>query len=226
MVQPEISSTQLKVHSVLARSLKVRVPALVPPGRCGGIQPRSRLMSAAVGDFVAAGVLRLGRPLACCKLFAVPKSATVARLVYHLSVLTPQLPCGPCSLPSVESALELSFRGYIFLLCLRLSRRRSCSSHKAGVRQASHHGLNDFFNFLISRCPRAQASCCWWRCHCAGSPVGPAQFVHIHTHTLVTTYIVRVCRCCCRPWCWCKAYYPCRVRVFTKSRLACQIGAS
>ena len=103
VVRPGFFFTQHRVHSVLARDLKVRVPAFVPPV-CQDT-PHSRLMSAAVGDFVAAGALRPGRPLACYRLFAVPESATVAKLVYDLSVLTPRLPCRPCSLPSVESAL-------------------------------------------------------------------------------------------------------------------------
>ena len=107
-----------RVHSVLTRGLKVRVPALVPP--VWRSTPRSALMGAAVRDFVAAGVLRPGRPAACYRLFPVPKSETVARLVYDLSDLTPLLPCRPCSLPSVESALRWSFSGFSFAIKIDL----------------------------------------------------------------------------------------------------------
>ena len=54
---------------------------------------------------VAAGVLVPGRPSACCPLFAVAKTATVARLVYDLSEVTPFMPRRPCQLLSVERAL-------------------------------------------------------------------------------------------------------------------------
>ena len=84
-------------------------------------------MSAAVDDFVAAGELRPGRSLACYILFAGSKSATVARLVYELSVLTPLLPYRPCSLPSVEHALELSFRGFNFAIQIYIVSIKSLS---------------------------------------------------------------------------------------------------
>ena len=99
-----------RLHSVLTRGLKVRVPAAAP--RVWVETPRSRLMTAAVRDFVAAGVLRPGRPQRCYRLFPVPKTDTTARLIYDLSSLTPFMPHRPCQLPSVERALELSAAGY------------------------------------------------------------------------------------------------------------------
>ena len=77
-------------------------------------------MSAAVRDFVTAGVLRPGHPVACYRLFAVPKSLTVARLVYDLSNLTPLLPNRPCALPSAGKALQMSAQGYRYAIKIDL----------------------------------------------------------------------------------------------------------
>ena len=101
-----------RLYSVLGRGLKVRVPAVAP--RLWVKTPRSALMSAAVRDFVAAGILRAGTPRRCYRLVPVPKSDGSARLIYDLSSLTPHMPRRPCSLPSVERALALSADGFNF----------------------------------------------------------------------------------------------------------------
>ena len=117
-VRADFYAAHHRMRSVLARGLKVRVPVLVPP--VWRVTPRSRLMSAAVEDCVAAGVLRLGRPVACYRLFPVAKSETVARLVYDMSELTPFLPDRPCVLPSAERALALSFEGFKYAVKIDL----------------------------------------------------------------------------------------------------------
>ena len=73
--------------------------------------------------FVSAGVLRPGAPLSCYRLFPVAKSESVASLVYDLSDLTPRLSAGPCSLPSINKALELSSQGYVFAIKINLRDR-------------------------------------------------------------------------------------------------------
>ena len=91
--------------SVLARGLKLRVPGSAPPVWLR--TPSSRLMSSAISDFVAAGVLRRGEPSNCYRLFPVPKSTDTARLVYDLSSLTPFMPRRPCYLPNVTYQYKL-----------------------------------------------------------------------------------------------------------------------
>ena len=94
-----------RLYSVLSRGLRVRVPAAAP--RVWRVTPLSVLMSAAVCDFVSAGVLRPGRPRSCYRLLPVPKGDGGARLVYDLSSLTPFMPSRRCRSPSVERTLEL-----------------------------------------------------------------------------------------------------------------------
>lgn len=77
-------------------------------------------MTQAVTDFLRAGVLAPGRPRACYRLFAVPKTSSVARAVYDLSCLTPYMPRRPCRLPSVERALQAAAEGYRFAIKLDL----------------------------------------------------------------------------------------------------------
>ena len=77
-------------------------------------------MTRAVADFVRAGVLAPGRPVACYPLFAVPKTASVARIVYDLYVLTPFMPRRPCKLPSIERALQAAADGYRFAIKIDL----------------------------------------------------------------------------------------------------------
>lgn len=108
-----------RLCSVLTRGLKVRVPTAAP--RVWAVTPRSALMSAAVGEFVAAGILRPGRPQSCYRLVPVPKSDSSARLIYDLSSLTPFMPSRPCPLPSVERALALSAAGYRY--CIKIDLR-------------------------------------------------------------------------------------------------------
>ena len=150
VVRPDVFVARHRVFSVLTRGLKVRVPVLAPP--VWRSTPRSALMGAAIADFVAAGVLRPGRPTACYRLFPVPKSATVARLVYDLSLLTPLLPCRPCYLPSVENALELSSCGYNFGIKIDL---RDGFYHIPLARSSqSHFGvLYDHKTYLFTRLP-------------------------------------------------------------------------
>lgn len=81
---------------------------------------RSALMSEAIRDFVSGGILEPGKPSACHSLFAVRKSASVARLVYDLSVLTPYMPRRPCSLPSVEKALLAAADGFHYAIKIDL----------------------------------------------------------------------------------------------------------
>ena len=52
---------------------------------------------AAVWDLVAAGVLRPGKPRACCWLAPVPKCDGSARVIYDVSELTPFMARRPCS---------------------------------------------------------------------------------------------------------------------------------
>ena len=107
-----------RVQSVLARGLKVRMPSSVPVvWRPTRVTP---LMTLAVADFVRAGVLAPGRPSACYPLFAVPKTASVARVVYNLSALTPYMPRRPCKLPSVVRALQTAAAGYRFAIKIDL----------------------------------------------------------------------------------------------------------
>ena len=84
-VNAELYAGHNRVRSVLLRGLKVRVPAAVPA--LWRRTPKSSLITAAVRDFVAAGILRPAQPLACYRLFPVAKSETVAHLVYDLSDL-------------------------------------------------------------------------------------------------------------------------------------------
>ena len=105
-----------RLHNILWRGLKVRIPSAAP--RAWTVTPRSPAMTAAVTGFVSAGVLRPGRPTSCYRLFTVPKSDGSARLIYDLSALTPYMPCRPCPLPSVERALSLSAAGYGF--CIKI----------------------------------------------------------------------------------------------------------
>ena len=77
-------------------------------------------MTRAIADFVEAGVLAPGRPRTCYPLFAVPKTASVARLVYDLSSLTPRMPRRPCALPSVKKALQAAAEGYRFAVKIDL----------------------------------------------------------------------------------------------------------
>ena len=117
-VDPAVFAAHPRVRSVLARGLRVRVPASVP-----GVwrqTARSPLMDAAVADFVAAGVLVPGQPRACYPLFAVSKSVKVARLVYDLSIMTPHMSRRPCHLPSIEKALQAAADGYRFAIKLDL----------------------------------------------------------------------------------------------------------
>ena len=108
-----------RLHNILWRGLKVRIPSAAP--RAWTVTPRSPAMTAAVTGFVSAGVLRPGRPTSCYRLFTVPKSDGSARLIYDLSALTPYMPCRPCPLPSVERALSLSAAGYGF--CIKIDLR-------------------------------------------------------------------------------------------------------
>ena len=117
-VSAEPYSAHPRVHSVLSRGLKVRVPSAVPP--VWRPTRRSPLMTRAIEDFVEAGVLAPGRPRACYPLFAVPKTTSVARLVYDLSHLTPHMPRRPCALPSVEKALQAAAEGYRFAVKIDL----------------------------------------------------------------------------------------------------------
>ena len=111
-VAAAVYSGHPRLHSVLTRGLKLRVPAAAP--RLWVRTPRSALMTAAVRDFVDAGVLRPGNPRRCYRLVPVPKSDGSARLIYDLSSLTPFMPRRPCSLPSVERALALCADGFVF----------------------------------------------------------------------------------------------------------------
>ena len=92
-VNPDYYKGHHLVQSVLSRGLKLRIPASLPP--VWRVTPSSPLMTAAIRDYVSAGVLRRGAPTACYQLFPVPKSSSVARLVYDLSLLTPLLPGRP-----------------------------------------------------------------------------------------------------------------------------------
>ena len=96
----------------------LRVPDSAPPVWLR--TPPSRLMSSAISDFVAAGVLRRGVPSHCYRLFAVPKSADTARLVYDLSSLTPFMPRRPCHLPSVTRAVNAAAAGFRFAIKIDL----------------------------------------------------------------------------------------------------------
>ena len=64
--------------------------------------PRSPLMSAAVKDFVLAGVLRPGRPQSCYRLVPVPKSDTtdvsddLLFIVAYASHAAPAMPASIC----------------------------------------------------------------------------------------------------------------------------------
>ena len=122
-----------RVQCVLAMGLKVRVPATAP--RVWQVTQRSALMTAAVADCVAAGVLVPGRPRRCYRLFPVPKSKSVARLIYDMSSLTPFLPHRPCVLPTIERALEAAADGFNFALKIYL-RDVFFSSHSAGCEHA------------------------------------------------------------------------------------------
>ena len=117
-VDADVSAAHPRVRSVLARGLRVRVPASVPavwrPTRV------TALMTRAVPDLVRAGVLAPGRPVACYPLFAVPKTASVARIVYDLSALTPFMPRRPCKLPSIGRALQAAADGYKFAIKIDL----------------------------------------------------------------------------------------------------------
>ena len=111
-VDASLYSGHPRLRSVLTRGLRVRVPAAAP--RVWAVTPRSPLMSDAVRDFVSAGVFRPGRPRCCYRLVPVPKNESTARLIYDLSSLTPFMPRRPCSLPSVDRALELAAAGYTY----------------------------------------------------------------------------------------------------------------
>ena len=107
-----------RLCSVLSRGLKVRVPAAVP--RVWAVTPRSALMTAAVRDFLAAGILRPGQPQRCFRLVPIPKTDSTARLIYDLSAMTPFMHRRPCRLPSVERAMELAAEGYVYAVKIDL----------------------------------------------------------------------------------------------------------
>ena len=69
------------------------------------------------------------------RLFPVPKSKSVARLIYDMSSLTPFLPHRPCVLPTIERALEAAADGFNFALKIYL-RDVFFSSHSAGCEHA------------------------------------------------------------------------------------------
>ena len=96
----------------------MRVPGSAPPVWLR--TPSSRLMSSAISDFVAAGVLRRGEPSNCYRLFPVPKSTDTARLVYDLSSLTPFMPRRPCYLPNVTRAVDAAAAGFHFAIKIDL----------------------------------------------------------------------------------------------------------
>ena len=117
-VNAELFAGHPRVRSVLTKGLKVRVPSTAP--RVWHVTRRSALMTAAVTDCVAAGVLVPGRPRRCYRLFPVPKNKSVARLIYDMSSLTPFLPHRPCVLPTIERALEAAANGFNFGLKIDL----------------------------------------------------------------------------------------------------------
>ena len=118
-VNPIAYSGFHRVKSILTKGLKVRIPVEIP--RVWVPSPDSTLMRGAVNDFVACGVLRPSRkPINCYRLFPVPKSASIARLVYDLSQMTPFMPSRPCNLPTVQRAACAAGNGYRYAIKIDL----------------------------------------------------------------------------------------------------------
>lgn len=153
-VNPAVYRGHPRVCSVLARGLKVRVPSAAPA--VWRRTPLSNLMSLAVRDFVAAGILEPGVPTHCYRLFPVAKSASEARLVYDLSALTPYMPRRSCVLPKIERALSFSVEGFKFGIKLDLRDGfyhiplAPCTRQKFGV-------LYDCQTYLFTRLPMGLA---------------------------------------------------------------------